>query len=207
MTGNHEDTSITRRRALVVSGGTVAAGGLAVAGLQSAFADVTEAGTDAGASPVLRAELGAIGRSTEHSVALAGGGHRGDLWALGLLVAAAALDRRAKARKTAATARRIAAFDDKGAPRRPSRGSSVSATYGGRHREPGPSDALLTVMSTLRDTELLHAAGPFGLRRVQAGARGDWRRAARRRRRARRYSQPSTPTCTSAAGARGAARA
>ena len=43
-------------------------------------------------SPRLRAELGAIGRCTEHSVGLAGGGHRGALWTLGLLVAAAALD-------------------------------------------------------------------------------------------------------------------
>ncbi|MEV1079758.1 triphosphoribosyl-dephospho-CoA synthase, partial [Streptomyces sp. NPDC050211] len=39
-------------------------------------------------TPGLRAELGAIGRCTEHSVGLAGGGHRGALWALGLLVAA-----------------------------------------------------------------------------------------------------------------------
>ncbi len=33
-------------------------------------------------------------------------------------------------------------------------------------------DALLTVMSTLQDTELLYTAGPHGLRHVQAGARG-----------------------------------
>ncbi|WAZ22769.1 intradiol ring-cleavage dioxygenase [Streptomyces cinnabarinus] len=39
MTGNHKDTSITRRRALAVTGGTVAAGGLAFAGYQAAFAD------------------------------------------------------------------------------------------------------------------------------------------------------------------------
>jgi triphosphoribosyl-dephospho-CoA synthase len=32
-------------------------------------------------------------------------------------------------------------------------------------------DALLTVMSTLQDTELLYTAGPLGLRHVQAGAR------------------------------------
>ncbi|MDW4908426.1 intradiol ring-cleavage dioxygenase [Streptomyces sp. ADMS] len=52
MTGNHKDTSISRRRALVVTGGTVAAGGLAVAGYQSAFADeaTTTATTDATAS-------------------------------------------------------------------------------------------------------------------------------------------------------------
>ena len=47
MTGNHKDTSITRRRALVVTGGTVAAGGLAVAGYQAAFADTT---TETGAT-------------------------------------------------------------------------------------------------------------------------------------------------------------
>ncbi|MEV7731969.1 intradiol ring-cleavage dioxygenase [Streptomyces sp. NPDC088921] len=43
MTGNHRNSSITRRRALVVTGGTVAAGGFAVAGYQSAFADTADA--------------------------------------------------------------------------------------------------------------------------------------------------------------------
>ncbi|WP_328439770.1 triphosphoribosyl-dephospho-CoA synthase [Streptomyces sp. NBC_00444] len=151
-------------------------------------------------TPGLRAELGAIGRCTEHSVGLAGGGHRGALWALGLLVAAAALAPRAGARDVAATAKRIAAHPDKRAPRRPSRGSSVSAKYGaagarGEARAGFPHvrraletlttarsagategeaqlDALLTVMSTLQDTELLYTAGPLGLRHVQAGARG-----------------------------------
>ncbi|GHH05815.1 triphosphoribosyl-dephospho-CoA synthase [Streptomyces lanatus] len=151
-------------------------------------------------TPGLRTELGAIGRCTEHSVGLAGGGHRGALWALGLLVAAAALDPRAGARDVAATAKRIAAHTDKRAPRRPSRGSSVSAKYGaagargearagfphvrraldalinsrlaGATEEQARLDALLTVMSTLQDTELLYTAGPLGLRQVQAGARG-----------------------------------
>ncbi|WP_105970306.1 triphosphoribosyl-dephospho-CoA synthase [Streptomyces geranii] len=150
-------------------------------------------------TPALRTELGAIGRSTEHSVALAGGGHRGALWALGLLVAAAALDPGAKARDVAAAAKKIASHPDKRAPRRPSRGSSVSAKYGaagarGEARAGFPHvrraldalatarstgateaearlDALLTVMSTLQDTELLYTAGPHGLRHVQAGAR------------------------------------
>ncbi|MFI1563709.1 intradiol ring-cleavage dioxygenase [Streptomyces sp. NPDC020490] len=49
MTGNHKDTSISRRRALAVTGGTVAAGGLAVAGYQTAFAD-TASETSAAAS-------------------------------------------------------------------------------------------------------------------------------------------------------------
>ncbi|MFC5214010.1 triphosphoribosyl-dephospho-CoA synthase [Streptomyces coerulescens] len=151
-------------------------------------------------TPGLRTELGAIGRCTEHSVHLAGGGHRGALWALGLLVAAAALDPRAGARDIAATAKQIAAHTDKRAPRRPSRGSSMSAKYGaagargearagfphvrralnalissraaGATEEQARLDALLTVMSTLQDTELLYTAGPMGLRHVQAGARG-----------------------------------
>jgi triphosphoribosyl-dephospho-CoA synthase len=151
-------------------------------------------------TPQLRAELGSIGRCAEHSVALAGGGHRGALWALGLLVAAAALDPRAGALDVAATAKRIAAHPDRRAPRRPSRGSSISAKYGaagargeakagfphvrraldtlattraaGATETQARLDALLTVMSTLQDTELLHTAGPLGLRHVQAGARG-----------------------------------
>ncbi|MCX5235640.1 triphosphoribosyl-dephospho-CoA synthase [Streptomyces prunicolor] len=151
-------------------------------------------------TPVLRAELGAIGRCTEHSVALAGGGHRGALWALGLLVAAAALDPHAGAKDVAATAKRIAAHPDRRAPRKASRGSSISAKYGaagargeakagfphvrraldtlattratGATETQARLDALLTVMSTLQDTELLHAVGPLGLRHVQAGARG-----------------------------------
>lgn len=150
-------------------------------------------------TPGLRGELGAIGRCAEHSVRLAGGGHRGALWTLGLLVAAAALDPRAGARDVAATAKRIAAHTDKRAPRRPSRGSSVSARYGaagargearagfphvrraldalaaaratGATEQQARLDALLTVMSTLQDTELLYTVGPLGLRHVQAGAR------------------------------------
>ncbi|MGW3102743.1 triphosphoribosyl-dephospho-CoA synthase [Streptomyces sp. NPDC001100] len=152
------------------------------------------------ATPALRAELGAIGRCTEHSVGLAGGGHKGALWTLGFLVAAVVLDPGAKAGEIAVNTRKITAFNDKGAPRRPSRGSSISVKYGaagarGEARAGFPHvrraldalaaartagatetqarlDALLTVMSTLQDTELLHTAGPLGLRQVQAGARG-----------------------------------
>ncbi|MFI2431721.1 triphosphoribosyl-dephospho-CoA synthase [Streptomyces sp. NPDC018693] len=150
-------------------------------------------------TPRLRAELGAIGRCTEHSLGLAGGGHRGALWTLGLLVAAAALDRRARGTEVTAIAKRIAAHPDRAVPRRPSRGSTVSARYGaagargearagfphvrraltaldtartaGATEDEARLDALLTVMSTLQDTELLHTAGPSGLRQVQAAAR------------------------------------
>ncbi|MBP5862670.1 triphosphoribosyl-dephospho-CoA synthase [Streptomyces scabiei] len=150
-------------------------------------------------TPGLRAELGAIGRGTEHSTRLAGGGHRGATWVLGLLVAAAAMEPGARGRELTAAAQQIAAHPDRRAPRRPSHGSSVSAQYGapgarGEARAGFPHvrrasdvlaaarragtpegnarlDALLTVMSTLQDTELLYTAGPHGLRRVQAGAR------------------------------------
>ncbi|MFI8888831.1 triphosphoribosyl-dephospho-CoA synthase [Streptomyces paradoxus] len=148
----------------------------------------------------LRTDLGAIGRSTEHTVALAGGGHRGALWTLGLLVAAAALRPGATPATTTAVAKQLAAHPDRRAPRRPTRGSTMSARYGaagargearagfphvrraltaltGSRAQGAPEpqarlDALLTVMSTLQDTELLYTAGPVGLRRVQAGARG-----------------------------------
>ncbi|MFJ8048118.1 triphosphoribosyl-dephospho-CoA synthase [Streptomyces luteogriseus] len=148
----------------------------------------------------LRTDLGAIGRSTEHTVALTGGGHRGALWTLGLLVAAAALRPGAGPADITILAGQLAAHPDRRAPRRPSRGSTMSARYGaagarGEARAGFPHvrraltaltatrsqgatepqarlDALLTVMSTLQDTELLYTAGPLGLRRVQAGARG-----------------------------------
>ncbi len=89
----------------------------------------------------LREELAAIGRSTEHSVALtasgypqegAGGGHRGAVWVLGLLVAAAALEPGAAPRELTMTAKLIAAHADRRAPRVPSQGSTVSAKFGGR---------------------------------------------------------------------------
>jgi protocatechuate 3,4-dioxygenase beta subunit len=53
MTGNHRNTSITRRRALAVTGGTVAASGIAIAGYRSAFADTaTTAEASASASAI-----------------------------------------------------------------------------------------------------------------------------------------------------------
>ncbi|MFK4263784.1 triphosphoribosyl-dephospho-CoA synthase [Streptomyces milbemycinicus] len=130
----------------------------------------------------------------------AAGPHRGALWVTGLLVAAAALEPDAPPRELPAAAKRIAAHPDRRAPRRPSPGSQVSATYGAagargearagfphvrraldalsRARRTGATeaqarlDALLTVMSTLQDTGPLYHAGPPGLRRVQDGARG-----------------------------------
>ncbi|MFE4455708.1 triphosphoribosyl-dephospho-CoA synthase [Streptomyces sp. NPDC056796] len=150
----------------------------------------------------LREELGAIGRAAERTARVAACGnrqHRGAVWALGLLVSAAALDEGAAAAEVTATARSLALLRDHGAPRVPSPGSSVSARYGaagakgearagfpharralealrgsrgrGTDEEDARLDALLGVMSTLQDTGLLYRAGPHGLRLVQSGAR------------------------------------
>ncbi|MEV8317262.1 triphosphoribosyl-dephospho-CoA synthase [Streptomyces sp. NPDC059900] len=142
----------------------------------------------------LREELGFIGRSTERSMLRATGGvntHRGSIWSLGLLLASAALQPGAPIAELTATAKRLATLRDRSAPRLPSPGSTVSARYGaaGARGEAragfpharralaalragtGRPDVLLSLMSTLQDTGILYAAGPHGLRAVQAGAR------------------------------------
>jgi triphosphoribosyl-dephospho-CoA synthase len=89
--------------------------------------------TEGGPSRQLRAELGAIGRFTERSMARANAGtalHHGVLWPLGLLVAAAALEPGAAPDELPATARRIAAINDGAAPRRPTPGAEVASRYG-----------------------------------------------------------------------------
>ncbi|MBQ0847733.1 intradiol ring-cleavage dioxygenase [Streptomyces sp. BH-SS-21] len=63
MTGTHKGTSITRRRALAVTGGTAAAGGLAFAGYQSAFADGTTATTAGTATETASASASATSGS------------------------------------------------------------------------------------------------------------------------------------------------
>ncbi|MEV0183693.1 hypothetical protein AB0I54_31025 [Streptomyces sp. NPDC050625] len=74
MTGNHRDTSLTRCRALAVTGGTVAAGGLVAAGYQSAFADTaTDAEATAAALAALDADLHARAWSPRGSAGLLAG--------------------------------------------------------------------------------------------------------------------------------------
>ncbi|GAA1373509.1 triphosphoribosyl-dephospho-CoA synthase [Streptomyces beijiangensis] len=155
-----------------------------------------------GAGPRLREDLGSIGRCTEWTARRAACGtdvHRGSVWALGLLTAAAALAPGAAAAEITAVAKSLAAARDRQAPRRPSRGSTASARYGaagargearagfphvrralealrgardaGVTEEHARVDALVTVMSTLQDTGPLYDAGPTGLRFVQGGAR------------------------------------
>jgi triphosphoribosyl-dephospho-CoA synthase len=127
--------------------------------------------------------------------------HRGAIWAIGLLVAARAMvGPGATPREIAVLAGRIARFDDRGAPRQASHGARACERYGvpgarGEARAGFPHvvdiglpalwaarargddetcaqlDALMTIMSRLDDTCLLHRGGLPALRVAQSGAR------------------------------------
>jgi triphosphoribosyl-dephospho-CoA synthase len=91
--------------------------------LEPAFASMAAAGALAGAPTVaLRETLGRIGRDAEATMMATTRGvntHRGAIWALGLLAAAAATGRgNADAARTAAIAGAIARHPDRGAPGR-----------------------------------------------------------------------------------------
>ncbi|MBC3299967.1 triphosphoribosyl-dephospho-CoA synthase [Pseudomonas sp. SWRI18] len=146
----------------------------------------------------LREALGRLGREGEQAMLATTGGvntHRGAIWALGLLTAAAALD----SRNVTLNAARLALLNDRFAPRPMSHGAQVARRYGARGaREEAqlgfPSviqrglpqlrksrlqnageqnarlDALLAIMTELADTCVLYRAGPEGLRTMQRGA-------------------------------------
>ncbi|MDR6710917.1 triphosphoribosyl-dephospho-CoA synthase [Pseudomonas hunanensis] len=152
----------------------------------------------------LRAELGRSGRQGEQAMLATTGGvntHRGAIWALGLLVAARALQPEPlDARSLALRAGRIALLDDPALADSNSHGSQVRRRYAAsgareqaqlgfpavtdaglpqllRSRAGGASetharlDALLAIMAVLSDTCVLWRAGPEGLARLQHDAR------------------------------------
>src|SRR5450830_70427 len=152
----------------------------------------------------LREALGRIGREGEQAMLQTTGGvntHRGAIWALGLLVAAAALDPSAvSANALTLRAARLALLADRYAPNSSSHGSQVAQRYGARgareeaqlgfpavtrlglpqlkrsrlagHGEQNARlDALLAIMTTLADTCVLYRAGVPGLQAMQQGAR------------------------------------
>ncbi|MEX5543220.1 triphosphoribosyl-dephospho-CoA synthase [Pseudomonas poae] len=164
------------------------------------FKAMAEAALECGEVGVpLREALGRIGREGEQAMLVTTGGvntHRGAIWALGLLTAAAALAPRA----ITLNAARLALLNDRHAPQTASHGVQVAQRYGARGaREEAqlgfPSvmqrglpqlhksrqqhageqnarlDALLAIMTDLADTCVLYRAGLEGQRAMQQGAR------------------------------------
>jgi triphosphoribosyl-dephospho-CoA synthase len=103
--------------------------------LHPAFLRMAEAGACIADPLLLRRRIGAIGREAESAMMAATGGvntHRGAIWALGLLVTAAAqCDPGADAATVAAAAGALAAIDDPGAPARTgNKGELACRTHG-----------------------------------------------------------------------------
>ncbi|QZI71131.1 triphosphoribosyl-dephospho-CoA synthase [Pseudomonas protegens] len=172
--------------------------------LWPAFKEMAEAALAFGAVGLpLREALGRIGREGEQAMLATTGGvntHRGAIWALGLLVAAAALEPRSTgAGSVALRAARLALLEDRYAPRPLSHGAQVALRYGvrgareeaqqgfpavlqwglpqlkrsraqGHGEQNARLDALLAIMSRLADTCVLYRAGEQGLLAMQQGA-------------------------------------
>lgn len=173
--------------------------------LWPAFKAMAEAAQEIGeVGQALRETLGQLGRDGEAEMLRVTAGvntHRGAIWALGLLSAAAMLESGASAGGIAASAAALARLDDPAAPHNPdSHGARVCRRYGvlgareqaqhgfpavivhglpqllasrraGAGEQNARLDALLAIMSSLTDTCVLHRAGLEGLTSMQAGAR------------------------------------
>ena len=170
--------------------------------LWPAFKEMADAAIEFGAVGLpLREALGSIGREGEQAMLATTSGvntHRGAIWALGLLVAAAALEN-TNASAVTLCAARLALLDDRFAPRPLSHGAQVAQRYGARgareeaqlgfpsvlqralpqlkrsralgHGEQNARlDALLAIMTRLADTCVLYRAGEQGLQTMQFGA-------------------------------------
>ena len=172
--------------------------------LWPAFKEMAEAAIEFGdVGLLLREAVGRIGREGEQAMLTTTGGvntHRGAIWALGLLVAAAALEPHANVGGSITLrAARLALLDDRYAPRPLSHGAQVAQRYGARgareeaqlgfpsviqralpqlkrsraagHGEQNARlDALLAIMTQLSDTCVLYRAGEQGLHTMQLGA-------------------------------------
>lgn len=168
------------------------------------FKEMAEAAIDCAAIGLpLREALGRIGREGEQAMLTTTNGvntHRGAIWALGLLTAAAALEPHAThASAITLRAAKLALLNDRYAPQPFSHGAQVAQRYGARGaREEAqlgfPSvlqrglpqlhksrqqnageqnarlDALLAIMTGLADTCVLYRAGEAGLQAMQHGA-------------------------------------
>ncbi|HEX8596485.1 MAG TPA: triphosphoribosyl-dephospho-CoA synthase [Pseudomonas sp.] len=172
--------------------------------LWPAFKEMAEAGLEFGEiGQPLREALGRIGREGEAAMLHTTEGvntHRGAIWALGLLVTAAALEpENCAPASLSLRAARLALIDDRNLIPQPSHGQEVARRFGAmgakeqaqlgfpavmqfglpqlqRSRATGHGeqnarlDALLAIMTSLSDTCVLYRAGPEGLSAMQNGA-------------------------------------
>ena len=167
--------------------------------LWPAFKEMAEAALEIGEVGLpLREAIGRIGREGEQAMLTTTQGvntHRGAIWALGLLVTAAAL----QPKSIALCAARLALLDDRYAPKPISHGAQVAQRYGahgareeaqlgfpsvlqrglpqlqksranGHGEQNARLDALLAIMTELADTCVLYRAGEPGLHAMQSGA-------------------------------------
>jgi triphosphoribosyl-dephospho-CoA synthase len=172
--------------------------------LREAYRDMALAGQAIADAPRLRRRIGAIGRQAEHAMMAATAGvntHRGAIWALGLLVTAAAANPGLDSDGIAAAAGLLARLDDPDTPARTgNKGEQACLEHGvggarGQARAGFPAvagralpmlrlsrargdaepqarvNALLAVMAGLDDTCLLARGGRRALEATQAGAR------------------------------------
>jgi triphosphoribosyl-dephospho-CoA synthase len=172
--------------------------------LHPTFRDLATRAYGCAPSRWLREELAAIGRRGEAAMFAVTGGvntHRGAIWALGLLTAAAVMaPADVPLADIAALAGRVASFPDCCAPTEVSHGSLVTRRYGvagarGEARRGFPNvvgvalpalratrearhperlarlDALIALIARVDDTCLLHRGGRAALKDAQAGAR------------------------------------
>jgi triphosphoribosyl-dephospho-CoA synthase len=172
--------------------------------LQDGFAAIARTATEEQSAPGLREQIGRIGRAMEHRTMEAIDGsnaHRGAIWSLGLLVAAAAQRRSdTNAASIAARAAALARLPDRFARRPLSNGERVRLRFGAAGargeaqagfphairiglpmlratRDRGASedcarlDALMAIMASLDDTCLLHRGGLAALEAAKVGAR------------------------------------
>jgi triphosphoribosyl-dephospho-CoA synthase len=167
------------------------------------FASMAVASSKRPPGRLLREELGAIGRKAEHAMSLATGGtntHKGAIWVLGLLVAAASQSEDLNPLRVAGLAGSIARLPDLVLPELVSHGDVVRERYGvvgarGEARRDfphvvrvgipalraarvtGKSEtvsrlfSLLSIMAELDDTCVLYRSGLEGGEVVKAGAK------------------------------------
>lgn len=189
--GAHHDLDLARLRRSAQS-------------LQPGFVDIARTAAAEGDPLQLREQIGRIGRLMERRMLETTGGsnaHRGAIWALGLLVAAAARNRaELDSVCIASAAARLARLPDRFAPRLMSNGALAQMKFGasgargeaqaafphaigvgvpmlraardrGVPEDCARLDVLMAIMSCLDDTCLLHRGGVAALETAKAGAR------------------------------------